>query len=93
MNNTSSETSEEVFDPENHFESPLFIPDTQGFELDKFCVQRIYKNDIDKVLIPRGMIEDRVQKLAADIRNFYKEKPVHLLCMLNVYNTFFIFIP
>lgn len=79
-------SSEEAFDPASHYENPLFIPDGQGFELDKFCVQRIYKNDIEKVLIPRGMIEDRIQKLAADIRNYYKEKPVHLLCMLNVWN-------
>lgn len=33
--------------------------DEKGHELDLFCVPRHYENDLDKVIIPHGLIMDR----------------------------------
>lgn len=33
--------------------------DEKGHELDLFCVPRHYENDLEKVIIPHGLIMDR----------------------------------
>jgi len=44
---------------------------------------------LDYVMIPAGMIADRVEKMAEVIYNRYKGETVHLLCVLKGANAFF----
>lgn len=41
------------------FFSLQIADDEKGHELDLFCVPRHYENDLDKVIIPHGLIMDR----------------------------------
>ena len=47
------------------------------------------KNHLRSVLIPHGLIIDRVEKLAQDIRYAYANQTVHLLCVLKGGSAFF----
>lgn len=48
-----------------------------------------YQEDIASVLIPSGLVHDRVEKLAQNIRNDYQGKTIHLLCVLKGGSAFF----
>jgi len=43
--------------------------------MDHFLVPHHYHETIDSILIPHGVIMDRVEKLAADIRKIMGIKP------------------
>ena len=43
----------------------------QGYSLDLFNIPKHYKNTLESVLIPAGLIEDRTDKLALDIYQHY----------------------
>ncbi|KAL7746442.1 hypothetical protein RI367_008195 [Sorochytrium milnesiophthora] len=48
----------------------IVIPDTEaGYPLDQFVIPGHYRNSLASVLIPHGLIIDRVEKLAHDIRS------------------------
>lgn len=44
---------------DNRFAWFQIADDEKGHELDLFCVPRHYENDLDKVIIPHGLIMDR----------------------------------
>lgn len=74
---------------------PFIIPD-EGFEfeLDHFSVPEHYAPDLKAIMIPHGMIMDRIEKLAVDILQAYRfrEEPnvrVHMLCVLKGGHQFF----
>lgn len=46
----------------------------------------LLQHDLAKVLIPKGLVLDRVAKLADDIRRCYGPKTIHLICVLKVRN-------
>lgn len=64
---------------------PIYIKDDSSYNLEDFVIPYFYKDCIDKILIPCGLIEDRIRKIAYDIRNYYGDKPLHLLCLLKVF--------
>jgi hypoxanthine phosphoribosyltransferase len=47
------------------------IRDGAKFDKDHFLVPHHYAESVDSILIPHGLVIDRVQKLAADIRMDY----------------------
>ncbi|XP_066569910.1 hypoxanthine phosphoribosyltransferase 1, like isoform X1 [Amia ocellicauda] len=61
----------------------LQIPDNEkGHDLDLFCIPKHYEEDLDKVMIPHGLIMDRTERLA---RNIIKDMGGHhivALCVL-----------
>ena len=61
---------------------PLHIADTASFPLSAFAIPPQYVQHLSHVLIPNGLLLDRVEKLAADIREDYPGKTPHLLVVL-----------
>uniref|UniRef100_H2M3L4 Hypoxanthine phosphoribosyltransferase n=1 Tax=Oryzias latipes TaxID=8090 RepID=H2M3L4_ORYLA len=51
-------------------------------ELDLFCIPRHYENDLDKVIIPHGLIMDRTERLARDIIQDMGGHHIVALCVL-----------
>ena len=68
---------------------PVEIAEGELYAKDKFLIPSHYKQDIESILIPRGLLLDRIEKLAVDIRNTYGEQPVHLICILKGSRGFF----
>jgi len=64
----------------------LNIPDAyEGYQKNLFCIPNHYEDSISNVLIPYGMIMDRIEKLARDC--FYDmlgngREPLHAICVL-----------
>ncbi|XP_059173176.1 hypoxanthine-guanine phosphoribosyltransferase-like isoform X1 [Physella acuta] len=56
--------------------------DDKGYELDQFCIPKHYEQDLDHVLIPAGLINDRTERLARDIVNHFQNEPIVGLCVL-----------
>lgn len=63
---------------------PVFLENTSLLAKDLVCIPPQYEDCIESVLIPHGMVVDRVQRLAQDIREDYGESTPHLLCILKV---------
>eukprot|EP01053_Blabericola_migrator_P001489 Blabericola_migrator_1__1488@NODE_1394_length_4632_cov_181_340854_g933_i0_p2_GENE_NODE_1394_length_4632_cov_181_340854_g933_i0NODE_1394_length_4632_cov_181_340854_g933_i0_p2_ORF_typecomplete_len269_score40_37Pribosyltran/PF00156_27/9_4e16Pribosyl_synth/PF14572_6/0_00033DUF2808/PF10989_8/0_054_NODE_1394_length_4632_cov_181_340854_g933_i032324038 len=67
-------------------ERGVYISDDQAFPKDLFAVPAYYKPLIDRILIPKGMIVDRIEKMAWDIHQYYThEHPtteLNLICTL-----------
>lgn len=64
--------------------------DFPGYSTDHFNVPSHYSEDIETVLIPRGMIVDRTAKIANDIfKNIDLSKPLIALCVLKGSYIFF----
>jgi len=60
----------------------MVLADDFRISKDFFMLAPQYKDYVEDVLLPYGMIKDRVQKLASDILNDYAGSTVHLLCIL-----------
>lgn len=59
------------------------IPDDyNGYALSNFCIPRHYEGDLENVLIPWGLIQDRTERLARDIFQDIKDEPLTALCVL-----------
>ncbi|CAG5133366.1 unnamed protein product, partial [Candidula unifasciata] len=56
--------------------------DNQGYSLDQFCVPKHYEQDLDHVLIPAGLIHDRIERLARDIVADFGNESIVGLCIL-----------
>ncbi|RDD40187.1 Hypoxanthine-guanine phosphoribosyltransferase [Trichoplax sp. H2] len=56
--------------------------DQQEYPLDLFCIPPHYNTALESVLIPNGMILDRVARMAKDIINDLDDRSMHVLCML-----------
>uniref|UniRef100_A0A6Q2XNK2 Hypoxanthine phosphoribosyltransferase n=1 Tax=Esox lucius TaxID=8010 RepID=A0A6Q2XNK2_ESOLU len=66
-----------------HMASYLQIPDDEkGYELDVFCVPKHYEEDLDRVIIPHGLIMDRTERLARDIVRDMGTHHIVALCVL-----------
>lgn len=64
------------------------IKEGSGFPIDQFVVPSHYKNDLDSVLIPYGLVQDRVEKLATDIAK-ETANPLVAICVLKGAHEFF----
>uniref|UniRef100_H2TSY1 Hypoxanthine phosphoribosyltransferase n=1 Tax=Takifugu rubripes TaxID=31033 RepID=H2TSY1_TAKRU len=61
----------------------LQIPDDEkGHDLDLFCIPKHYENDLEKVIIPHGLIMDRTERLARDIVQDMGGHHIVALCVL-----------
>lgn len=61
----------------------ITIPDEyEGYDLENFCVPKHYENDLDTVLLPNGLINDRVERVARDIFHDIGKEPLVALCIL-----------
>lgn len=56
--------------------------DTPGYRLDEFCIPKHYEDDLSRVLIPAGLINDRIERLARDIVEDFDEDGLVALCVL-----------
>jgi hypoxanthine phosphoribosyltransferase len=65
-------------------EEPPFIEIDEsdpGYDLKHFCIPQHYSDDLERVLIPKGFILDRVERLARDISEDLPG-PLVALCVL-----------
>lgn len=59
------------------------IPDNfKGYPLNSFCVPAHYSDDLAEILLPCGLILDRVERLAKDIAMHYEDQSFRALCVL-----------
>jgi hypoxanthine phosphoribosyltransferase len=69
-----------------NLEDCMNIPDSfDGYSTKMFCIPKHYEDYIDKVLMPHGMIQDRIEKLAADIfHDMIDHQEIHIsaVCVL-----------
>uniref|UniRef100_W5M8C7 Hypoxanthine phosphoribosyltransferase n=2 Tax=Lepisosteus oculatus TaxID=7918 RepID=W5M8C7_LEPOC len=63
--------------------------DDKGHDLDLFCIPKHYEEDLDKVIIPHGLIMDRTERLARDIIQEIGGYHIVALCVLKGGYTFF----
>ncbi|CAH0513801.1 unnamed protein product [Peronospora belbahrii] len=75
--------------PLNLKKSVIHVEDDVSYDKSQFIVPHHYLDSIESVLVPRGLIDDRVEKLAQDIRYAYEGETVHLLCVLKGGSAFF----
>eukprot|EP00921_Rhytidocystis_pertsovi_P024649 GHVQ01039672.1.p1 GENE.GHVQ01039672.1~~GHVQ01039672.1.p1 ORF type:complete len:246 (+),score=16.30 GHVQ01039672.1:135-872(+) len=67
---------------------PIYVSDV-GYSKEHFVIPKHYEADIDRVLIPHGTIDDRIEKLAFDIKKHFAGAELHLLCVLKGSRWFF----
>lgn len=61
----------------------VVIPDDfPGYSTDLFCIPSHYQNAIESVLIPCGLVQDRIERMAKDIVMHFDDKPFRALCVL-----------
>jgi hypoxanthine phosphoribosyltransferase len=61
----------------------IIIPDDNiNYSLDQLSIPTHYHDYIEGIMIPHGLILDRVEKLAQEIHKDYQEKNIHILCVL-----------
>ncbi|XP_022249862.1 hypoxanthine-guanine phosphoribosyltransferase-like isoform X2 [Limulus polyphemus] len=56
--------------------------DYKGYDVDYFCVPHHYEDSLDSILIPSGLIQDRIEQLARDIAVELGKEPFAVLCVL-----------
>lgn len=75
---------------QNELASFITIKDEDmGYPLELFCIPTHYENDLESVLIPNGVILDRVEKLAQLIAKEFSNEPLTCLCVLKGGHQFF----
>ncbi|KAL3084984.1 hypothetical protein niasHS_010053 [Heterodera schachtii] len=67
----------------------LVVEDGDGHPLSLFAVPNCYCADIDSVLIPNGMIHDRIRRMADEIQSAIGDRPLTLVCLLKGAYRFF----
>ncbi|PAV84316.1 hypothetical protein WR25_16889 [Diploscapter pachys] len=65
------------------------IPDDFELPVGAFDIPRCYDGDLKSVIIPEGMIRDRVRRLAKDIHEVIGNEQLALLCVLKGSYKFF----
>ena len=71
-------------------EEPIVIGDNEILSKDMFLIPNHYSRDISSVLVPKGLINDRIEKLAYDILKSHPSgEPLHLICILKGSRGFF----
>jgi hypoxanthine phosphoribosyltransferase len=68
---------------------PYFIEDDIALDVNHFYLPQHYQDDVKHLLVPHGMIVDRIEKLAYDISRDYEGQTIHMLCVLKGGSTFF----
>lgn len=61
----------------------IFIPDSfKGYPIASFCLQHVPAKDLDSVLIPGGLVRDRIERLGLDISTDVAKDEFVFLCVL-----------
>ncbi|XP_026190523.1 hypoxanthine-guanine-xanthine phosphoribosyltransferase [Cyclospora cayetanensis] len=68
---------------------PIVIEDSVCYTPDDLLVPKQYHKYIEKILIPNGLLMDRIEKMACDIRTTYRNQELHCLCLLKGSRSFF----
>jgi len=72
---------------------PFVVPDHVSWDPTLFSVPEHYEADLKSVMIPHGLVMDRINKLAVDILHAYHFREagtrVHMLCVLKGGHQFF----
>lgn len=62
---------------------PIYIEDTfQGYPTSSFCLQHVPANDLESVLIPGGLVRDRIERMGFDISSDMAQEDFTMLCVL-----------
>jgi hypoxanthine phosphoribosyltransferase len=75
--------------PEEDRQPPIWIDDETSLPMDSLLIPMHYDGMIDSILVPKGLIADRIEKLAQTIRRDYDGVTVHLMCILKGGSAFF----
>uniref|UniRef100_A0A0N4ZXY4 Hypoxanthine phosphoribosyltransferase n=1 Tax=Parastrongyloides trichosuri TaxID=131310 RepID=A0A0N4ZXY4_PARTI len=65
------------------------IPDNLEFSIDSFITPGCYEGDLSSIVIPEGLVVDRVKKLAHELHDSLGDVPLILLCILKGSYKFF----
>lgn len=76
-------------EPVKYRREPHYIADDAALALEHYYVPAHYQDYLSSLLVPHGMIVDRVEKLAYDISRDYEGHTVHMLVVLKGGATFF----
>nr|AZL94653.1 hypoxanthine-guanine phosphoribosyltransferase [Nephromyces sp. MMRI]AZL94654.1 hypoxanthine-guanine phosphoribosyltransferase [Nephromyces sp. MMRI]AZL94655.1 hypoxanthine-guanine phosphoribosyltransferase [Nephromyces sp. MMRI]AZL94656.1 hypoxanthine-guanine phosphoribosyltransferase [Nephromyces sp. MMRI]AZL94657.1 hypoxanthine-guanine phosphoribosyltransferase [Nephromyces sp. MMRI] len=89
MNSNSQENVNDLKDTEwRRYSEPIYI-DKLRFHPKHFIIPFHYKKYIESVLLPHGLIRDRIEKLAQEIHDVFQNNELHLLCLLKGSRAFF----
>ncbi|TKR63166.1 hypothetical protein L596_027031 [Steinernema carpocapsae] len=67
----------------------ISIPDDYEMPTNSFIVPGCYRSDLKSVIIPEGLIRDRVKRLAQEIHDEIGDQPLVVLCILKGSYRFF----
>ncbi|KAK0428894.1 hypothetical protein QR680_011070 [Steinernema hermaphroditum] len=67
----------------------ISIPDSLEMPTNSFVVPGCYRDDLKSVIIPEGLIRDRVKRLAQEIHDVIGDEPLVVLCILKGSYRFF----
>ncbi|KAK7483905.1 hypothetical protein BaRGS_00024789, partial [Batillaria attramentaria] len=56
--------------------------DDVGYPLSMFCVPKHYEEDLDRIILPSGLIHDRIERMARDILSDFQHEAIVGLCVL-----------
>jgi hypoxanthine phosphoribosyltransferase len=69
--------------------APIIIADDHKYSVDDFCIPPHYDGAVGEIMIPYGLVQDRIEKLAQILLEDYKDSVPHLLCTLKGAHEFF----
>ncbi len=69
--------------------NPIFIKDNEVYSKSDFIVPASHAEDIESIMIPSGIISNRIEKMAFDIHEDYHNKDLVFLCVLQGARSFF----
>ncbi|CDI84030.1 hypoxanthine-xanthine-guanine phosphoribosyl transferase, putative [Eimeria acervulina] len=69
--------------------APIVIGDDVRYSPDDLLLPKQYHKYIENIIIPNGLLMDRVEKMAYDIRKAYRNRELHCLCLLKGSRSFF----
>ncbi|KAG9509993.1 Hypoxanthine-guanine phosphoribosyltransferase [Fragariocoptes setiger] len=62
---------------------PICISDDfTGYPIDSFCLQHVPAEDLESVLVPGGLVKDRIERMGLDIARDLANEEFHALCVL-----------
>jgi len=67
----------------------LTVVDGASYDCSLFSIPNCYKGDLSAVMIPEGMIKDRVKRMAWEIHECVGDQPLVMLCVLKGSYRFF----
>eukprot|EP00743_Colponemidia_sp_Colp-15_P001213 GILK01001333.1.p1 GENE.GILK01001333.1~~GILK01001333.1.p1 ORF type:complete len:250 (-),score=34.66 GILK01001333.1:110-817(-) len=61
---------------------PIIVGEDKTYSLENLCIPSHYEDSLASILIPNGLILDRVEKMARDLRQDYGDAQIYMLCVL-----------